>query len=80
MAEKEKKELTYIINSYLNNYIPTDNIDYPGLIIKTTDDILRDLNDMADFEPNQVASILLLNGFITGFHPDGRHGWLMLKR
>lgn len=75
----EEKQVTLynIIDSYLSRFTPADDSNMHGVIIKSTDDILRELDDMAEFSANEVASVLLLRGFNTCYHHDGRHGWMM---
>ena len=69
--------LSAIIQQYLRRFTPAESIDEPGVQIRTTDSILNELSDIADFEPNEIASFMLRAGYVTDYSPDGRHGWLM---
>ncbi len=71
--------LTAIIGQYLRRYSPAESINEKGVEIRTTDSILNDLSGIADFEPNEIASFMLREGYVTDFAPDGRHGWLMRR-
>lgn len=71
--------LSALVSHYLRRFVPAESISEPGVEIRTTDSILNDLADIADFEPNDIASFLLRAGYITDYAPDGRHGWLMRR-
>ena len=71
--------LSAIIRQYLRRFTPAESIDEPGVQIRTTDSILNELSDIADFEPNEIASFMLRAGYVTDYSPDGRHGWLMRR-
>lgn len=71
--------LSVIIQQYLRRFTPAESIDEPGVQIRTTDSILNELSDIADFEPNEIASFMLRAGYVTDYSPDGRHGWLMRR-
>ena len=57
------------IEAYLCNYEP----DTSGTSLKTTDAIIRDLEDMVDIDT--VAQ--LDHGYTIVWQPNGRHGWAM---
>lgn len=67
---KQEKEVSLqnLVEQYLQEWVPAAAL---------TDDILRDLDDMADLVPNDVAMTMLSLGFRSAYYPDGRHGWLM---
>lgn len=73
------QDLSAIIQQYLRRFTSAESIDEPGVQIRTTDSILNELSDIADFEPNEIASFMLRAGYVTDYSPDGRHGWLMRR-
>ena len=76
---KQEKEVSLqnLVEQYLQEWVPAAALTDEGAVVRTTDDILRDLDDMADLEPNDVAMTMLSLGFRSTYYPDGRHGWLM---
>ena len=79
---KQEKEVSLqnLVEQYLQEWVPAAALTDEGAVVRTTDDILRDLADMADLEPNDVATTMLSLGFRSAYYPDGRHGWLMKPR
>lgn len=73
------QNLSAIIQQYLRRFVPAESISESGVQIRTTDSILNELSDIADFEPNEIASFMLRAGYVTDYSPDGRHGWLMRR-
>ena len=63
-----------VLDAYLSNYEP----DPDGSMLKTTDAILRDLDDMVELQANDVAAVLAERGYsIRYVGASGRHGWAM---
>ena len=79
---KQEKEVSLqnLVELYLQEWAPAASLTDEGAVVRTTDDILRDLDDMADLVPNDVAMTMLSLGFRSAYYPDGRHGWLMKPR
>lgn len=79
---KQEKEVSLqnLVEQYLQEWVPATALTDEGAVVRTTDDILRDLDDMADLVPNDVAMTMLSLGFRSAYYPDGRHGWLMKPR
>ena len=79
---KQEKEVSLqnLVEQYLQEWAPAASLTDEGAVVRTTDDILRDLDDMADLVPNDVAMTMLSLGFRSPYYPDGRHGWLMKPR
>ena len=79
---KQEKEVSLqnLVEQYLQEWVPAASLTDEGAVVRTTDDILRDLDDMADLVPNDVAMTMLSLGFRSAYYPDGRHGWLMKPR
>lgn len=75
--DKEIKGLALIVAQYLANYTPADDHTEIGVIIRSTEEIITDLADMADLTSNVVANTMLNMGYTVVFLRDGRHGWAM---
>ncbi len=78
--DKEIKGLALIVAQYLSNYEPAENPNDMGTVIRSTEEIITDLADMADLNANTVASVMLDKGYSVVFLRDGRHGWAMKSR
>ena len=61
------------IEAYLQNVEP----DPTGTCRRTTDSIIRELDDMTEADPETVAQAMLDHGYSIVWHPNGRHGWAM---
>ena len=65
------------LEAWLQNWEP----DESGACLKTTDAILRDLDDMVELEANAVAAIMTERGYRIRYDGhSGRHGWAMRPR
>lgn len=65
------------MEAWLGNYEP----DPTGNSLKTTDTIVRELEDMVDIAPETVSQAMLEHGYSIVWHPNGRHGWaIRLKK
>ncbi len=72
---------TAILDQWLAQYEPADTYDGEKDIVLTTQNILAELSDMADFEANEVADHIAQAGF--SFKPDQyecSHGWIFRSR
>lgn len=78
--DKEIKGLALIVAQFLANYEPAENPDDMGVVIRSTEEIITDLADMADLNANVVANVMLEKGYMVVFLRDGRHGWAMKPR
>lgn len=67
-----------ILGRYLQGCVPADEFG-PDVEIKTTDDIIADLADMADLTQTDVNRVLATLGYTPGRNTSGAFGW-MLKR
>lgn len=74
---KEIQSLALIVAQYLANYEPAEDPNDIGIVIRSTDEIITDLADMADLSANVVANTMLNMGYTVVFLRDGRHGWAM---
>ncbi len=68
-----------ILEGYLKGWAPAPEPG-PGVIYKTTREIIDDLEDMIEIEPRDVASVMSQIGFRAHYEIDGGpHGWMMRK-
>lgn len=75
--ESKISNLSLLVVQYLAPYEPTPPPTGDGVVIRTTEEILNDLADMADLSPNAVAGVMLGMGYMLVTAPDGSHGWGM---
>lgn len=64
--------------AYLENFEPAQ--DGMDVLLKTTEAIERELQDMAEPKEGEVATLMQLAGYRIVYRPDGRHGWAMVRR
>ena len=67
-----------ILGSYLEGYTPVDSFG-PGVTVKTTDDIIAALAEMADISQADVNQFMAMQGFTPGRNTAGSFGWLMKR-
>ena len=66
-----------VLEGYLKGWAPAEYLE-SGIILKTSQDIVNDLEDMVDIDAAVVAHALTLLGFKAHFsHDGGPHGWMM---
>ena len=70
---------TIILEEYIKRYAPADTFG-PGVVIITTADIINELADMADLDPDEVNTVLIREGYRPGRNNSGSFGWLMRQR
>lgn len=70
---------TIILEEYIKRYAPADTFG-PGVVIITTADIINELADMADLDPDEVNTVLVREGYRPGRNNSGSFGWLMRQR
>ncbi len=70
-----------ILEGYLHGWAPAKTFESGGgMMLKTSQDIVSDLEDMTDIDTFTVASIMSQLGFRAHYDPDGGpHGWMMRK-
>ena len=77
MNENNNDVARLALEAYLQNWEP----DESGTCLKTTDAILRELDDMVELEPNDIAAIMAEHGYTIRYDGhSGRHGWAMRPR
>ena len=70
---------TIILEEYIKRYAPADTFG-PGVVIITTADIINELADMADLDPDEVNTVLIREGYRPGRNNSGSFGWMMRQR
>lgn len=77
MNENNNDVARLALEAYLQNWEPDEN----STMLKTTDSILRDLDDMVELTPNEVTAVMVAHGYQIRYDgPSGRHGWAMKPR
>ena len=68
-----------VMGAYLSQFDPADDAG-EGVMLKTTEQIEAEIQDMAEPQAGQVATLMLQAGFKVIYTPGGRHGWAMRYR
>ena len=68
----------YVLEGYLKGWVPAD-APGSGTILKTSQEIADELEDMIDIDTVTVASVMSQIGFRTHHDPYGPHGWMMRR-
>lgn len=78
--EQEKRDpnaIEKVLISYLEEFIPAPSLDSQGAFVKTSDDIILELDEMVEIDKNTVAKIMIGLGYKTVKQFPRRFGWLM---
>lgn len=67
---------TIILEEFITRYSPAEKYG-PGVIIRSTADIIAELSDMADLAPDEVNAFLIRHKYRPGRNNSGSFGWLM---
>lgn len=71
--------LAMALAAYLENYEPAQ--DDTNMLLKTTEAIERELEDMVEPQPGEVANLMMQAGYTIKWRSvDGKHGWAMRYR
>ena len=68
-----------VMGAYLTQFEPVEQAG-EGVILKTTEQIESEIQDMAQPQEGEVAQLMLDAGFKIIYAPGGRHGWAMRYR
>ena len=68
----------YILEGYLKGWTPAD-APGSGTILKTSQEIADELEDMVAIDTVTVASIMAQLGFRAHYDAAGPHGWMMRR-
>ena len=71
--------LVAVLNAYLMQFEPVEEAG-EGVMLKTTEQIESEIQDMIEPLEGQVAKLMLDAGFKIIYAPGGRHGWAMRYR
>lgn len=75
-AMQESNPAEVILSHYLLDFKPVASYEQ-GVHVVTTNDIIADLSDMMDMEPNDVANFMVSAGYRPGRNDTGSFGWMM---
>ena len=68
-----------VMGAYLTQFEPVEEAG-EGVMLKTTEQIESEIQDMIEPLEGQVAKLMLDAGFKIIYAPGGRHGWAMRYR
>lgn len=68
-----------VMGAYLAQFEPVEEAG-EGVMLKTTEQIESEIQDMAQPQEGEVAQLMLDAGFKIIYAPGGRHGWAMRYR
>ena len=68
----------YVLEGYLKGWTPAD-APGSGMILKTSQEIADELEDMVAIDTYTLASIMAQLGFRAHYDADGPHGWMMRR-
>ena len=71
--------LVAVLCAYLMQFEPVEEAG-EGVMLKTTEQIESEIQDMIEPLEGQVAKLMLDAGFKVIYAPGGRHGWAMRYR
>jgi hypothetical protein len=71
--------LVAVLSAYLMQFEPVEEAG-EGVMLKTTEQIESEIQDMAQPQEGEVAQLMLDAGFKIIYAPGGRHGWAMRYR
>lgn len=70
---------TQVLIEYLMAFLPADQPDSEGVILKSTQDIQDDLVDMVELSLNEIASVMRDTGYHIYVDEDNRPKWMMIR-
>lgn len=70
----------YVLIEYLMAFLPADQSDGDGVLLKSTQDIQDDLSDMVELSFNDIASMMRDTGYHIHIDSDNRPKWMMMRR
>lgn len=68
----------YVLEGYLKGWAPAD-APGSGTILKISQEIADELEDMVSIDTVTVASIMSQLGFRVHYDAEGPHGWMMRR-
>lgn len=68
----------YVLEGYLKGWAPAD-APGSGTVLKTSQEIADELEDMVDIDTFTLASIMSQLGFRAHYDAAGPHGWMMRR-
>lgn len=70
------------LTSYLEHWEPAnpDDPDDMNILLRTTEALERELEDMVEAQPGEVAAHMMAAGYKIVYRLNGKHGWAMRSR
>lgn len=82
MAKNKKSPVSVeeqVLIEYLIAFLPADQADREGIILKITQDIQDDLSDMVELSLSDIASVMRDTGYHIHVDEDNRPRWMMVR-
>lgn len=82
MAKNKKSPVSVeeqVLIEYLIAFLPADQADREGIILKSTQDIQDDLSDMVELSLSDIASVMRDTGYHIHVDEDNRPRWMMVR-
>lgn len=79
-ASNQSRVEEYVLIEYLMVFLPADQPDGDGVLLKSTQDIQDDLSDMVELSLNDIASTMRDTGYHIHVDSDNRPKWMMMRR
>lgn len=82
MAKNKKSPVSVeeqVLIEYLITFLPADQADREGIILKSTQDIQDDLSDMVELSLNDISSVMRDTGYHIHVDEDNRPRWMMVR-
>ena len=78
-VENPRDPLLAVLCQWLEDYTPATDISEQGATVLTSDDIIEQLGEIVELNPNLVAAVLVNEGCRLGRSHSGAPGWLMKR-
>ena len=75
----ESTPIVEVMGAYLSQFEPAGDDD-KSIMLKTTEQIESEIQDMVEPKEGEVARLMLDAGFKVVYRTGGRHGWAMRYR
>lgn len=82
MAKNKKSPVSVeeqVLIEYLIAFLPADQADREGIILKSTQDIQDDLSDMVELSLSDIASVMRDTGYHIHVDEDNLPRWMMVR-
>ena len=82
MAKNKETQVSVekqVLIEYLMAFLPADQADSEGVILKSTQDIQDDLSDTIELSLNDIASMMRETGYHIHVDEDHHPKWMMIR-